>query len=279
MSKKGPAPHPSYEVMIYKAIKEHGRYGASIEDIKTYIESNYKVDKTRVSSEVATNIKKLFRGGDLTLSMGNYKVSPKFANRLTKAANAARAATKPKVVKKVAHPSYKVMVNKAISVTKSRGGASRMAIFKYLQANYKVPADVVFKRMLSVQLKRLVKNGDLTMVKASYKISDKAKQELKKSIRKKASIRKKSVKKVKGKKKSTKKAKKTGPKRPKSAYLFWSADHRAEIKKKHPDVTPQQLIGLIAAEWKKTSANDRKKFDTLAAKDKTRYQTELAATK
>ena len=46
-----------------------------------------------------------------------------------------KAAAKPK--KPAAHPKYSEMVQAAIKSLKERGGSSRQAILKYIQANYK----------------------------------------------------------------------------------------------------------------------------------------------
>merc|ERR1712018_464518 len=55
---------------------------------------------------------------------------------------AAKKAATPKAAKKAvtpaAHPSYKIMITKAIGDLKEKGGSSRAAIVKHIAANYKV---------------------------------------------------------------------------------------------------------------------------------------------
>ena len=69
-----------------------------------------------------------------------------------------------------AHPKYEDMVKAAIVALKDRNGSSVPAITKYLGANFKLPEN--FKKILSTQLKNLVKSGKLLKVKASYKLGE-----------------------------------------------------------------------------------------------------------
>ncbi|KAN0012585.1 hypothetical protein ACTFIU_007892 [Dictyostelium citrinum] len=89
------------------------------------------------------------------------------------------AATKPKP--KPNHPTYQVMISAAIAHYKDRTGSSQPAIIKYIEANYNVAPDT-FKTQLKIALKRLVGKGTLTMVKASYKLSEEGKKEYKATL-------------------------------------------------------------------------------------------------
>ena len=113
-----------------------------------------------------------------------------------------------------AHPKYEDMVKAAIVALKDRNGSSVPAITKYLGANFKLPEN--FKKILSTQLKNLVKSGKLLKVKASYKLGEalKKKPPKKKAPKKKAPKKKaKKAKKPKAKKAPKKKAaKKTASK-------------------------------------------------------------------
>jgi histone H1/5 len=80
--------------------------------------------------------------------------------------------------KAAAHPKYEDMVKAAILALKDRNGSSVPAIAKYLAANYKLPDN--FKKILSTQLKNLVKSGKLLKVKASYKLGEALKKAPKK---------------------------------------------------------------------------------------------------
>ena len=111
-----------------------------------------------------------------------------------------------------AHPKYEDMVKAAILALKDKKGSSVPAIAKYLAANFKLPAN--FKKVLSTQLKNLVKAGKLLKIKASYKLGDALKKAPKKPKKKaakkpkkaKKAAAKKAVKKPKKAKKATKKA-------------------------------------------------------------------------
>jgi histone H1/5 len=70
------------------------------------------------------------------------------------------------------HPKYEDMVRDAITSLKSKKGLSIPAIAKFLAANYTLPDN--FKKILSTQLKNLVKSEKLVKVKGSYKLGDKA---------------------------------------------------------------------------------------------------------
>jgi len=111
----------------------------------------------------------------------------------------------PKVA---AHPKYEDMVKAAILALKDKKGSSVPAISKYLGANYKLPAN--FKKILSTQLKNLVKSGKLLRIKASYKLGEALKKAPKKPKKKAAPKKKKAAKKP--KKKAAKKPKKAAKK-------------------------------------------------------------------
>nr|XP_043630056.1 histone H1-like [Erigeron canadensis] len=151
------------------------------------------------------------------------------------AASTKTAVTKkaPAVKKPKSHPTYAEMVKDAIVSLKERTGSSQYAIAKHIEDNQKdLPAN--FKKMLLVQLKKLVAAGKLTKVKNSFKLASavekpkKAVAEKKKTVTtkkpapaaaKKAPVAKKAVAKtpVKGKKVVKKAAPvKAAAKKPKS---------------------------------------------------------------
>ena len=87
------------------------------------------------------------------------------------------------------HPPYLEMIMAAIKTLKERGGSSRQAIVKYVNANYKVPdtAEVHIK----MALKRGVSNGKLENTKGkgasgSFKLTAAAKAAEKKPAKPKA---------------------------------------------------------------------------------------------
>ncbi|CAK9229626.1 unnamed protein product [Sphagnum troendelagicum] len=90
--------------------------------------------------------------------------------KIAKAANPSAAAS---------HPSYLLMVKEAIGTLKERTGSSQYAIAKYLEDTYKTGLPPNFKKILSVQLRNLTKQGKLYKVKNSFKLSDDLKKPIK----------------------------------------------------------------------------------------------------
>ncbi|EGC38824.1 hypothetical protein DICPUDRAFT_96773 [Dictyostelium purpureum] len=74
------------------------------------------------------------------------------------------------------HPTYQVMISHAIAALKERFGSSQPAIIKYIENNYNVGDSENFKRQLRLALKRLLKDGVLVQIKASYKLSEEGKK-------------------------------------------------------------------------------------------------------
>jgi hypothetical protein len=65
------------------------------------------------------------------------------------------------------------------------------------------------------------------------------------------------------------------PKKPSGAYIFFCNDKRASVKKLHPEDGVAQIGRQLGELWKTTSDEDKKKYYTLAEKDKERYQREI----
>lgn len=68
-----------------------------------------------------------------------------------------------------------------------------------------------------------------------------------------------------------------GPTRAKSGYLFFGMEKRDALKKENPDAKIGELGRLLAEEWKVLTADEKKAYEESAAKDKLRYETEMAA--
>ncbi|KAJ8905092.1 hypothetical protein NDN08_001603 [Rhodosorus marinus] len=68
------------------------------------------------------------------------------------------------------------------------------------------------------------------------------------------------------------------PKKPMSAFVCYSADKRSDIKAKNPGMEFAEVSKIVSEEWAKVQKrkNGAKKWNTLAAKDKERYEKELA---
>jgi len=78
---------------------------------------------------------------------------------------------------------------------------------------------------------------------------------------KKKTVTKRGVKKG-GKKPSTKK---TGPKRPPTAFFLFSADTRAAVKKANPSFKVTEVASELGKEWRNLSSDKRKAYITKAA--------------
>ena len=67
------------------------------------------------------------------------------------------------------------------------------------------------------------------------------------------------------------------PKRPKSSYFFFLDDVRGPIKARNPGATIGQLGKLMGLEWGKLSEAEKAKYAKSYAKNKIRYEQEMAA--
>ncbi|KAL3506046.1 hypothetical protein ACH5RR_031428 [Cinchona calisaya] len=84
-----------------------------------------------------------------------------------------KKASFPKKVR--THPPYFEMVKEAIMALKERTGSSPYAIAKFTEEKQKENLPANFKKLLSVQLKKLVASGKLVKVKNSFKLAAPAK--------------------------------------------------------------------------------------------------------
>lgn len=79
-----------------------------------------------------------------------------------------------------------------------------------------------------------------------------------------------------GKKKRKKKAKNEGPKKPKSAYIFFCQDKRAEVKVANPDMKPTEITSELGRLWNKIKETKQaKKYVEMANEDKSRYNEDV----
>ena len=87
----------------------------------------------------------------------------------------------------------------------------------------------------------------------------------------------KSIKKMLNKFPNGKKKKKTGPKRVRSAYLYFCEDERAKIKKQKPALNPTEILTECGRRWKLISDKPKqvKKYQDLSLKDRERYEKEM----
>lgn len=65
--------------------------------------------------------------------------------------------------------------------------------------------------------------------------------------------------------------------RPKNAYMLWLAENRPKLVAENKDFKPKEIVKLAGERWGKLPAKDKKKYETLAAEDKARYEKEVEA--
>jgi len=76
-----------------------------------------------------------------------------------------------------------------------------------------------------------------------------------------------------------KKGKKNGPKRPKSAYIFFCQDKRPEVREQNPEMKATEVTKELGAMWNEIKeTDDALEYINLAKKDKVRYNQELENT-
>ncbi|KAH9843788.1 high mobility group box domain-containing protein [Rhodofomes roseus] len=78
-------------------------------------------------------------------------------------------------------------------------------------------------------------------------------------------------------KKTRKKKDPLAPKRPPSSYLLFQNEVRSELKKTHPGMPNNELLGMIAKQWSEMSQEDKEKYETLQKAAKDRYLDEKSA--
>lgn len=76
--------------------------------------------------------------------------------------------------------------------------------------------------------------------------------------------------------KAGKAAKEDGPKRPTSAYMYFSKDMSASVRAANPGKPITEVAKVVGEKWKNMSESEKHKYDLLAAKDKARYEAERA---
>ncbi|KRX38035.1 High mobility group protein 1.2 [Trichinella britovi] len=65
------------------------------------------------------------------------------------------------------------------------------------------------------------------------------------------------------------------PKRALSAFFFFSNSKRAEIQQAHPDWKVGQVAQELGRMWKAIDEDEKRKFEDMAAKDRTRYEEDM----
>lgn len=62
-----------------------------------------------------------------------------------------------------------------------------------------------------------------------------------------------------------------GPKRNKSAYMFFCQDMRQKIVADNPDRKPHEIMSLLGSKWRELTTKQKSKYYEQAAEDKERY--------
>jgi hypothetical protein len=70
---------------------------------------------------------------------------------------------------------------------------------------------------------------------------------------------------------------KDAPKRPLSAYMFFSKDMRDVIKAENPSITFGETGKALGAKWAEADEPTKKKYTEMADEDKERYAKEMKA--
>jgi len=65
-----------------------------------------------------------------------------------------------------------------------------------------------------------------------------------------------------------------GPKKPHSAFLFFSSDRSPSLRAEQPSLTALDLSRLLGEEWERLTEEAKKPFIELATKDRNRYEVE-----
>ena len=85
------------------------------------------------------------------------------------------------------------------------------------------------------------------------------------------------VKKAGGKEKRKRKANKDGPKRGKSAYVFFCQEERPKVMKEQPSLSITEASKVTSERWDELTDADKQPYYEMAAKDKTHHEAEKAA--
>lgn len=70
---------------------------------------------------------------------------------------------------------------------------------------------------------------------------------------------------------------KDGPKKPKSAFMFYSQERRVSLKTEQPKLSITDASKVIGAEWKALTDQEKKKYQDLGDEDRKRYAREKEA--
>ena len=70
---------------------------------------------------------------------------------------------------------------------------------------------------------------------------------------------------------------KDGPKKPKSAFMFYSQERRVTLKVEQPTLSITDASKVLGHEWKALTDQQKEKYQTLGEEDRKRYAREKEA--
>ena len=65
-----------------------------------------------------------------------------------------------------------------------------------------------------------------------------------------------------------------GPKKPKSAFLFYSSERRAALREEQPDLPMLDVSRVLGEEWNHLTEQEKAPYLQMATKDRNRYDEE-----
>lgn len=65
------------------------------------------------------------------------------------------------------------------------------------------------------------------------------------------------------------------PKKPLSAYIYFSQEHREVLKKRHPQWSSTEVMKRVSIAWSHMRKEEKVRYSLMAAEDKKRYEAEL----
>lgn len=65
------------------------------------------------------------------------------------------------------------------------------------------------------------------------------------------------------------------PKKPLSAYIYFSQEYREKLKEDHPEWNSQDIMKHVSAKWAHMDKNGKQPYNDMANHDKERYDKQL----
>ena len=66
------------------------------------------------------------------------------------------------------------------------------------------------------------------------------------------------------------------PKKPLSAYIYFSQEYREKLKEQHPDWSSHEIMKHVSGKWAHMDKHEKQPYNDLAADDKARYDKQLS---